>query len=88
MKNILHSKIINSKNLKKNLLNKYSNKFEKIFKNLNFEINNNNKTLNILSKKFKFNFEIKDLKRFKKFKNITIIGMGGSILGVKATKKF
>ena len=45
-------------------------------------------TLNILSKKFKLNFELNDLKKFKKFKNIAIIGMGGSILGVKATKKF
>ena len=88
MKNFLYSKISNLKNLKKNSLNRYSKKFENIFRNLNSEIQNKDMTLNILSKKFKLNFELNDLKKFKKFKNIAIIGMGGSILGVKATKKF
>ena len=35
----------------------------------------------MFSKNFKFNFDFKELRRFKKFKTIAIIGMGGSILG-------
>ena len=46
------------------------------------------KTLNVLSKKFKFNFHIKDLEKFKKFKSMAIIGMGGSILGADAISGF
>ena len=38
----------------------------------------------MLDKKFKMNFKIKELSQFKKFKNIAIIGMGGSILGTEA----
>ena len=45
-------------------------------------------TLSVLSKKFKFNFQIKDLKKFKKFKTLAIIGMGGSILGSMSIYNF
>ena len=60
-------------------------KKEKIFnsilkKNLQ-NINNENNIFHILSKNFKLNFNLKDLKKFKKFQSIVIIGMGGSILG-------
>jgi len=72
------------KTLKKNL----SKKFTKVIENINFDILDQNKTLNILSQKFKFNFSVDDLKRFKKFKSIAIIGMGGSILGSEAIYKF
>ncbi len=61
-----------------------SQKFEKIFKNIKIDIKNSKKTLNILSKDFKFNFKFEDLKRFKKYKSIALIGMGGSILGAEA----
>ena len=37
---------------------------------------------------FKFNFKIQDLKNFKKFKKIVVIGMGGSILGTEAIYQF
>ena len=36
----------------------------------------------------KYNFDIRELKKFKKFKTIIIIGMGGSILGSKAIYSF
>ena len=38
--------------------------------------------------KYKYNFNFEKLKKFKKFKTIIIIGMGGSILGSKAIYDF
>ena len=43
--------------------------------------------MNVLSKNFKFNFSTKDLNKFKKFKKIAIVGMGGSILGANSIYK-
>ncbi len=40
------------------------------------------------SKNFKLNFNLKELKKYKKFKRIIIIGMGGSILGAQAINNF
>ncbi len=37
---------------------------------------------------YKYDFNFKDLKKFTKFKNVIIIGMGGSILGTKAIYSF
>ena len=63
-------------------------KYKKFLKDINQEIENRNKTLNVLSEKIKYNFKINDLKRFKRYQNIAIIGMGGSILGAEAIHKF
>ena len=75
---------IQKKHLDKIFLNKLLKKFNKIKKRILKDINNPNKTLNILNKNYKFNFKIRDLNKFKKFKTIAIIGMGGSILGAEA----
>ena len=69
--------------------NKYfSNKFENIFLDIKEDIKNTDKTLNFLDNKFKFNFKIRDLKKFKKYQTIALIGMGGSILGSEAIYNF
>ena len=52
------------------------------------DLRNNKKTLNVLDRNFSFNFKISKLKKFKKFKTIVIIGMGGSILGTEAIHGF
>ena len=44
--------------------------------------------MHVLNSKFKFNFKINELKKFRKFKTIAIIGMGGSILGTEAIYNF
>ena len=75
---------IQKKHLDKIFINKLLKKFNKIEKRILKDINNPNKTLNILNKNYKFNFKIRDLNKFKKFKTIAIIGMGGSILGAEA----
>ena len=67
---------------------KVSKKFDKIFLNIKSEITNKKKTLNVLDKNFKLNFKTKDLNKFKKFKTIVFIGMGGSILGAEAIYNF
>tara|TARA_A100001015_G_scaffold272629_1_gene327381 strand:+ start:845 stop:2062 length:1218 start_codon:yes stop_codon:yes gene_type:complete len=80
-------------NIQKEHLDNFSlSKFSKIFKNLEKEtkeeINNSKKTLNVLSKSYKFNFKVKELRKFKKYKTVVIIGMGGSILGAESLYNF
>ena len=79
--NLLINNFIPFKYLKKNLQYKLLKDYNKIFKEITTNINNPNKIFNILSKEYKFNFKRNDLQKFKKFENIVIIGMGGSILG-------
>ena len=83
LKNKIHTKFISRKSL--NSINK---KFEKIYLETKNDIEDTNKTLNVLSSNFNFNFKIKNLKKFKKFKKIALIGMGGSILGAEAIYNF
>ena len=87
-KNLILKNNIQKKYIKKKLLKKISKDFNNIFKDTIDEVSSPNKTLNILSKKFKFNCNIKKLKKFKKFKTIALIGMGGSILGAEAINNF
>ena len=86
--NLSINNYIQDKYLKKKSLRELSKKFEKKFRELNNEIISINKTLHVLNKKFRFNFDISNLKKFKKFKTIVMIGMGGSILGAEAVSNF
>jgi glucose-6-phosphate isomerase len=83
IKNNIQKKYLNQKSL-----NKLSHKFNKIIKDVIDDVNSPEKTLNVLSKNFKFNFDKQDLKEFKNFKTIVLIGMGGSILGTEAINNF
>ena len=67
---------------------KISASFDKIFNDINVNLDNSKNTYHVLSKKFNFNFKVKDLKKFKKFENIVLVGMGGSILGANAIYDF
>lgn len=78
----------NNNVFKKGIKDSLLKKFDKIILDINKEIKNPNKTLNILDKNFRFNFKEKDLQKFKKYKTISIIGMGGSILGSEALYSF
>ena len=79
---------IQKKNLDSKSIKKFTKLFPKILSKLFTDINSSKKTLNILNRKFNFNFEFKDLEKFKSFKTIAIIGMGGSILGSEAVSHF
>ena len=79
---------IPTKYLKNNSLKKLSKEYEKNFLEIKNDIKNSKKTLNILDSKFKFNFKTKDLEKFRKFRTIALIGMGGSILGSEAVYNY
>ncbi len=88
-----NKKIIYKNFIQKEYLNSTYNKtisqnYKKIFKKLFLNINKTEDQLHFLSKNFKFNFKQKDLNKFKKFKNVAVIGMGGSILGAEAIHCF
>ena len=77
--------IINSKNPTfKKLLKDYS----KTLLSVQNDLNNNQKTLSVLNQNYSFSKQLQNLKKFKKFKSIAIIGMGGSILGIEAIYDF
>ena len=82
-KNYIQKKYLNSKFLKK-----FSNKFDKDLKKINSDIEDPLNLIHLLNSDYNFNFDIKDLKKFKKFNTIAIIGMGGSVLGSKAIYYF
>ena len=62
----------------------YNNLIKKIKENVNTKKN----VFYSFSKDFKLNFNLAELKNFKKFKRIIIIGLGGSILGAQAISYF
>ena len=86
--NLLFKNHIQKEYLKDSELKKFNKKYKKIFLEINKDIKNPKSTVNVIDNNFKFNFKINDLKKFKKFKNIAILGMGGSVLGSKAIYKF
>jgi len=75
---------LNSKRFYKNL-----NKTKKIFKYFQLDLKNNQlPLLESFKKKYLFNFSSEVIKRYSRYKNIIVIGMGGSILGTKAMYSF
>src|SRR6056300_1800222 len=80
-----------NKNIKfKNFQNQKTNFFFKkkilsIFKNIKIK---QNQIMISMSKKYKDSYSIKIIRKLKKFKKITLIGMGGSVLGAKAIYNF
>ena len=74
--------------VKNNTKKNFFRKFSVLMSNLRKDLNSYNKTLNVLNKKFIFDHRIKQLKKFKNYKKIAIIGMGGSILGAEAIYNF
>ena len=58
------------------------------YKNLDAILKNKNAVLKSLTAEYKYSFSKSLIKKFKNFSTMRIIGMGGSILGVKAIKSF
>jgi len=85
---VIKKNIILKKNISKKSVKKLSKDFKKIIKKIKENTENSNNNLNVLSDDYKFNFKIKDLKKFNKFNSLAIVGMGGSILGSEAIYKF
>ena len=57
-------------------------------KNLNLIVKEKNQLISSLSKNYKDSFNKQLLKKYKKFSNFRIIGIGGSILGTQAIYNF
>ena len=72
----------------KNFSNIKNNKSleKKIFKKLKFYVHK--KIVQSFSEKYNYAFKSNNLRKYKHFKNINIIGMGGSSLGIKAIYNF
>ena len=68
-----------SKTLKKN---------KKIFDKLKLLFEKKNQILNSFSSQYKDSFKKKDIIKFKDYQNVTVIGMGGSVLGARAIYNF
>ncbi len=82
-KNNFPYSLFNQKLVKKNNLI-ISRELDHIYKKLNLKKD----VFHTLSNKFKLNLRQEDLRKFKKFKKVAIVGMGGSILGTKAIYYF
>ena len=83
IKNFFLNNHIN-KSVKDQSLRRFNKTLNEIIK----DFDNSKKIYNILNNNYKFNFNLGKLQKFKKFKNIVIIGMGGSILGAEAIYEF
>ena len=86
--NLIIENNISNKFLNYKFIKKISKNYEKIFNEILFEKKNPNKIFNLFSENFRFNFDLNEIQKFKKFKKIAIIGMGGSILGSEAINNF
>ena len=73
-------------NIKKN--NKNIKISLKLLEYISKNTHNKKNIFHIFNKKYELDFALKSLKKFKKFKTIIVIGMGGSILGIKAFHSF
>ena len=80
--------IIFKNQLKEDSSNKEKKKLKKIIEEIKKSLDSKKDTLHILSKKFKLNFNSSDLKKFQKFNQFILIGMGGSVLGANAIYSF
>jgi glucose-6-phosphate isomerase len=75
---------IAAKDLKKNIATT-----KQVFDLLKLDIKNFElPLLTSFEKSYEFDFSINIIKKFSKYKNIIIIGMGGSILGTKSIYSF
>ena len=82
--NFFKSYFINSSKYYKNII-----RTKKIFNSFLIDLENSKiPLLGSFEKDYEFNFSTETVKKFSKFKNIVIIGMGGSILGTKSIYSF
>ena len=82
--NFFKNYFVSNYNYKKNF-----RKTKKVFNSLLIDLKNNNIPLiQSYEKKYEFDFSKTTVKKFSKYKNIIIIGMGGSILGIKSIYSF
>ncbi len=80
-----------TKNIKfKNFIRKKNPKTNKILRNIikDKALLEKYPLLNSLTKKFKYSYKKKNIKSFKSYSKVNLIGMGGSIIGAEAIYDF
>ncbi len=78
---VIYKNSIYKKYLSSVIQRKLKSRYSKILNNILINLDTPNNTLHSLSDKYRYNFKEKHLMKFRKFKTIIVIGMGGSILG-------
>ena len=82
--NFFKSNFINSRKYYKNII-----RTKKVFNSFLIDLENGNiPLLDSYEKNYEFDFLMSTVRKFSKYKNIVIIGMGGSILGTKSIYSF
>ena len=71
-----------------NLKDGNNQKIKGLFSEILKKKNSNYRVIDTFSKNYQYSFNIKNIIRFKKFKEISIFGLGGSSLGIKAIYDF
>ncbi len=79
---------ISVSSLRSKLKKKFDIRYSKIIKKIENNLNVKKDNFHFLSENFQLNFNYRDLDKYKKFKSVVVIGMGGSILGVQAIYSF
>ena len=87
-KNINLKNKINSSYFNKNLYLKDKIKLTKFINEILSSLDKKKNIFYMFSKKFIFNFKYAELSKFKKYKSVILIGMGGSSLGAEAIYSF
>ena len=80
-----------TKNIKfKNFIRKKNQKTNKILRNIikDKALIEKYPLLNSLTKKFQYSYKKKNIKSFKSYSKVNLIGMGGSIIGAEAIYNF
>ena len=79
---------IQKSHLKSNIIKKFSSGYDKTIKKIKDKTIIQNQFFNLFNNDRNPNINFNDLNRFKKFKKVVLIGMGGSILGSEAIYNF
>ena len=67
---------------------KLNSKYKKVFRQINNELKTPSQFFYLFNKNYKLSTKISDLKKFRKFNTVVLIGMGGSILGSEAIYEY
>jgi len=82
-KNFFQNYKLNANTFKRNFI-----KTKRVFETFKLDFEGKVPLLQSYEKNYKMNFSFKSIKKFSKYKNIIIFGMGGSILGSKCIYSF
>ena len=86
--NLLIKDYIQKSHLNFKVGKKLQSKYKKVFNQVYSKSKIPNQFFYLFNKNYGLNINISDLKRFKKFNTVVLIGMGGSILGSEAIYRY